>query len=252
MQPLVRSASLADQVLDILVERIRNREYPPESQLPPENDLATEFNVSRATVRTAISNLATRGLVVRKHGVGTFVSTLSGLPNALNEATDFHTLISRGGFQSGEKLIRAEMIVPPADLAKTLNLAADQPVLQSYKIFTADNLPVIYCITSIPGWVLAADMDFAAANHPGLGQPLYHFLEQYGNQRVEYHIATLRADLVQSIDLSLDLPYDRLTPMLVISETGFNAAERPVFHSLEHYPGNHMSFELVRRRGPMS
>jgi len=49
MQSLVRSASLADQVLDILVERIRSREYPPESQLPPENDLATEFNVSRAT-----------------------------------------------------------------------------------------------------------------------------------------------------------------------------------------------------------
>ena len=38
MQSLVRNASLADQVLDILVERIRSREYPPQSQLPPEND----------------------------------------------------------------------------------------------------------------------------------------------------------------------------------------------------------------------
>ena len=252
MQSLVRTASLADQVLDILVERIRNREYPPESQLPPENDLATEFNVSRATVRTAVSNLAARGLVVRKQGVGTFVSTLSSLPNALNEATDFHTLISRGGFQSGEQLIRAEMIVPPTELASALNLAPDQPVLQSYKIFTADDQPVIYCITSVPGWVLEADLDFPAANHPGLGQPLYQFLERYGHQRVEYHIATLRADLVQGIDFSVDLPYDPLTPMLVISETGYNADERPVFHSLEYYPGNHMSFELVRRRGPMS
>jgi GntR family transcriptional regulator len=220
--------------------------------LPPENDLATEFNVSRATVRTAVSHLAARGLVVRKQGVGTFVSTLSSLPNALNEATDFHTLISRGGFQSGEQLIQAEMIIPPDELASALNLVPDQPVLQSSKIFTADDLPVIYCITSVPGWVLEADLAFPAANHPGLGQPLYQFLEQFGHQRVEYHIATLRADLVQGIDFSVDLPYDPLTPMLVISETGYNADERPVFHSLEYYPGNYMSFELVRRRGPMS
>ena len=80
MQPTVtRNTSLADQVLDVLIERIRQRIYLPGSQLPPENDLAAEFNVSRATVRTAVSKLAARGLVVRRQGIGTFVSRLSSL-----------------------------------------------------------------------------------------------------------------------------------------------------------------------------
>lgn len=250
MQPVIRSASLADQVLDVLIERIRERVYPPGSQLPPEHDLAAEFDVSRATVRTAISNLAARGLVVRKQGVGTFISYLSSLSNPLNEATDFHTLITSNGYQSGEELLTAEMIVPDPDLAEALGLAPDQPVLQSHKIFTADGLPVIYCITSIPGWVFEADFD--VADHPGLTRPLYDFLERHGGQRVEYHIAKLRADIAQNCQLVVDIPYDPLTPMLVISEIGYNADERPVFHSLEYYPGNHMSFELVRRRGPMS
>jgi DNA-binding FadR family transcriptional regulator len=47
MQPVIRSASLADQVLDVLIERIRERVYPPGSQLPPEHDLAAEFDVQQ-------------------------------------------------------------------------------------------------------------------------------------------------------------------------------------------------------------
>jgi len=253
MQPIVtRNASLADQVLDVLIERIRQLIYPPGSQLPPENDLAAEFNVSRATVRTAISKLAARGLVVRRQGVGTFVSRLSSLSNPLNEATDFHTLITSNGFESGERLVSADMVAPSPSLIEALVLTPDQPVLQSHKIFTADGQPVIYCITSIPSWVLNAEFDQPIASYPGLTLPLYRFLERHCNQRVEYHIAKLRADIAQNCEHIVEIPYDPLTPMLVINETGYNADERPVFHSLEYYPGNHMSFELVRRRGPMS
>ena len=253
MQPVViRSASLADQVLDVLIERIRQRIYSPGSQLPPENELATEFDVSRATVRTAISKLAARGLVVRRQGIGTFISRLSSLSNPLNEATDFHTLITSNGYKSGERLIKADIVAPGPNLIEALNLTAGQTILQSHKTLTADGQPVIYCITSIPGWVLKDEPDHSISDYPGLTQPLYQFLERDCNQRVEYHIAKLRADIVQNCDFITEIPYDPLTPMLVITEIGFNADERPVFHSLEYYPGNHMSFELVRRRGPMS
>ena len=41
--------------------------------LPPERDLASEFGVSRITVRKAIDGLVSEGLLVRRHGSGTFV-----------------------------------------------------------------------------------------------------------------------------------------------------------------------------------
>jgi GntR family transcriptional regulator len=253
MQPIVtRNASLADQVLDVLIERIRQMIYPSGSQLPPENELATEFGVSRATVRTAISKLAARGQVVRRQGVGTFVSHLSSLSNPLNEATDFHTLITSNGYKSGERLIKADMLTPSPTLIEALNLTPDQLVLQSHKILTADGSPVIYCITSVPSWVLNAELDEPVVDYPGLTQPLYRFLERHCNQRVEYHIAKLRADIAQNCEHVVEIPYDPLTPMLVITEVGYNVDERPVFHSLEYYPGNHMSFEIIRRRGPMN
>mgnify|MGYP003580889018 CR=1 FL=1 len=47
----------------------------PDDALPAERDLATEFNVSRITVRKALDGLVQEGLLVRRQGSGNFVST---------------------------------------------------------------------------------------------------------------------------------------------------------------------------------
>ena len=46
----------------------------PEEALPAERDLATDFAVSRMTVRKALDTLVAEGLLIRRHGAGTFVA----------------------------------------------------------------------------------------------------------------------------------------------------------------------------------
>ena len=46
----------------------------PDDALPAERDLATEFDVSRITVRKALEGLVAEGLLVRRQGSGNFVS----------------------------------------------------------------------------------------------------------------------------------------------------------------------------------
>lgn len=53
--------------------RIEDGDYPVGSTVPTEGELAQEFNVSRATVRQAVSDLVQEGLVSRRRGSGTFV-----------------------------------------------------------------------------------------------------------------------------------------------------------------------------------
>ncbi len=80
--PLPRSLSLFGQILDILVDRITSGIYPPHSQLPPENSLAVEFGVSRATIHSAIDILASRGLVLRRQrGLALLSACSSGSAN---------------------------------------------------------------------------------------------------------------------------------------------------------------------------
>lgn len=56
-----------------LADDIRGGKYPVGSLLPTEADLTSRFAISRFTVREAIRQLQTQGLVVRRQGVGTRV-----------------------------------------------------------------------------------------------------------------------------------------------------------------------------------
>ncbi len=50
----------------------------PGERLPAERALAEEFGVSRPSVREAIQKLVARGLLLSRHGGGTFVSAELG------------------------------------------------------------------------------------------------------------------------------------------------------------------------------
>ena len=62
------------QAYDMLLGLIRDGIYQPGDQFPAESDLAEQLGISRPTLREALHHLERRGFIVRRHGVGTFVS----------------------------------------------------------------------------------------------------------------------------------------------------------------------------------
>lgn len=69
-----RPRSLATTLVDSFSARIRAGRLRAGARLPTEADLMTEFDVSRTVVREALSKLQAAGLVVTRHGVGSFVA----------------------------------------------------------------------------------------------------------------------------------------------------------------------------------
>lgn len=72
--------SLAQDLMDVLAEQIRNGGYEPGQRLPTEPEVMARHGVSRTVVREAISRLQAAGLVETRHGIGTFV--LAPAPSA--------------------------------------------------------------------------------------------------------------------------------------------------------------------------
>lgn len=70
---------LEDRVYARLLDAMRLGRYSLGEKLPSENELATEFGVSRPVVRSALSRLREDGLIVSRRGAGSFVS--SGSPS---------------------------------------------------------------------------------------------------------------------------------------------------------------------------
>ncbi len=67
-----------------LEQAIKNGEYSVGSQLPPQNELAKQFNVSLLTIRQALSLLEEEGLISREQGRGTFIERNSTVKEKKN------------------------------------------------------------------------------------------------------------------------------------------------------------------------
>lgn len=244
-----RHSPLSDQVLDILVERIRAGVYPPGSRLPSESCLAGEFAVSRATIRSALTGLAARGLLLRRQGDGTYVSSRT-VRNPLSEFIAFPQLIASNGLEPGFRQIEARITTADAGLAERMLVEPGEEVLTVRKLFTADGTPVIYVINHIPAWVYGPHLSPEEAVQPGVTEPILEFLEQRCGQSILHFAARVRAETMATCNMSgLDMPYDANTPVLVIDEVAVGQEGKVIHHSVEHHPDNWMIFELIRSRG---
>jgi len=103
----VKQAKLSDVILSQLEAMILEGSLKAGEKLPPERELAKQFDVSRPSLREAIQKLEVKGLVTRRQGGGTFVSDkiLSGLSDPLFELmsksneTQFDLLEFRHGIE---------------------------------------------------------------------------------------------------------------------------------------------------------
>jgi GntR family transcriptional regulator len=108
--------------------------------LPPERDLAGEFGVSRITVRKAIDGLVSEGLLVRRHGSGTFVR--GRVEKNFSKLTSFsEDMRARGRNPRSEWLRRLNGTVTPEE-ALTLRSSPGTPVFRFHRLRFADDAPM--------------------------------------------------------------------------------------------------------------
>jgi DNA-binding GntR family transcriptional regulator len=97
------------RIADALCQRITTGELPPGSMLPSESELAREFGVARGTVRQALAELESQGLVTTRPGRGRWVgdgaaSPTRGRTRHEQVADEIRAAIRGGHFEPGERL----------------------------------------------------------------------------------------------------------------------------------------------------
>lgn len=109
----VRPPTTFEETVERLGTAIRLGVLVPGAKLPPERELATQFRISRSTLREALTTLTQSGLLVsqRGRGGGTFVAAeppLAGVePEPLGEAT-WAVLEHRVAIEAGATLLACE------------------------------------------------------------------------------------------------------------------------------------------------
>ncbi|NPV43900.1 MAG: FadR family transcriptional regulator [Firmicutes bacterium] len=68
--------SPSEKVYNFIINKIKSKEWQPNSKIMTENELCQELNVSRVAVRQAMEKLVALGLLKKKQGAGTFVTNI--------------------------------------------------------------------------------------------------------------------------------------------------------------------------------
>ena len=137
------------QVEDTLTARITSGELPAGCQLPSEESLVDEFNVSRTTIRTTIQNLIRLGLVEIRRGKGTFVAQPK-ITQELTELTGFVEDMQVLGRHATALVLDKKVVPASASVARQLALPCGTPVVQIHRVRLADGVPLSFDETYLP------------------------------------------------------------------------------------------------------
>ena len=166
------SSPLYHQLMQRLAEDIERGKYPVGSRIPPEHELEALYKVSRVTVRRALAELTAEGMLERKQGKGTFVST-PRISQDLKSIHSFHDACKQNGFQSGTIVIHVKETEADSSDLKELGLKEGSRVLETLRIRTANGDPVVLEKNHF-------SMAYAYLENENLSGSLYNVLRDYG------------------------------------------------------------------------
>jgi GntR family transcriptional regulator len=247
---LQRNTPLVNQLISALATEIVAGELvASDGRLPSEAELSERYAVSRATVREALSKLELAGVVVRRHGVGTFVNRMikdqPGLIRGwLDEAPAFVDLIAQSGHTPSQKVLNASVIAV-GEMAEYLNIGPDASVIVIEKLYFADATPIIFSQTTVPHELVEASngVEPASGNYH---DSIYQLLKERSNRRVNHQNSEMRAVLADD-RLAGWLECQPGAPLLQLEEIGYDLDQTPLFYALHHFRGDRVSFRQIRR-----
>jgi DNA-binding GntR family transcriptional regulator len=231
--PISRSRPLAEQIRDLLQQRILREVYPPEARMPSEERLAQELNVSRATVRTAMAALAAEGLVLRKHGDGTYPAPHT-LEIALHaqEAWNIERQILHSGRKPASKILSAGFRESRAEEAAKLGLQSGSRIYAIRRLFLADELPVM-----LASYALRSEGLKEAIPAEAVRGSLLEFMEQFQLRQARSGVVLFKAILAEP-DLAQPLQVSAGSPLLLLEANVRDETGQPLLAAWEYYLGH--------------
>jgi GntR family transcriptional regulator len=234
---------LYHQVAGILRQRIEEGVYPPGARLNSEDELAVEFDVSRATVRQAMSELATEGLVARHRGRGTFVEG-AGRPTLKQRFRgSLSDLIAESHRTTTRDVTVMHDTAFPAYVGEALQLPGGRGTI-ARRTRTMDGAPLCYTVTYLP-----PEIGEQAVSEAGLRRTaLLKLLIEHG---IAPRGATqsIRAQLAEP-DLCARIGVGLGAPLLFVERTLYDASGQPVDFVRSWYRGDKYEYAVTLSLNP--
>ena len=140
------------QIKAVIKKWILEKQFNFGDKIPSENELAARFEVSRLTVRQAVSQLVQEGFLTTRRGAGTFVTHNEALINSYNiEFSGFMDDLFYLASRSKTKSAAIKRIKAPNVIKSKLQLAEDvEDIVQIKRVRYINNRSFAHTTNYIP------------------------------------------------------------------------------------------------------
>jgi len=233
---------LYTQIREALRNQILDGTYTSHERMPSEHELVASFGVSRVTVRQALNDLKSEGLIFKIHGKGTFVAKPKAVQN-LMRLEGFGEAMSRRGHETFSRVLGHRIVRAGKTIGPRLALRDRDEVMEIRRVRYLDREPI------------SLDVTYVSAS---LGERLVH--EDLPRRDIfvimenDYGIALGNADLqiesmVADTELAPLLHVSPGTPILKIERLTYTVDGHPLDFEYLHYRGDAFQYRMQLERG---
>lgn len=225
------------QVVHQVEDAIRRGTIEVGDFLPPEPQLSAGFGTGRNTIRRAIGQLITRGIVDRKQGRGTEVVKQLSMDYSSATSPSLHADLRAAQRNPSTQVLRCDRISVDGELSARTVFPVRTAVVALERLRLAGDVPI-----AIMGNHLLADLvDFDTERLAD--SSLDELLRGAGHytRTIEYEVTPVLASARQAQLLNVD----EATPLLCERRWAYTAKDKYINYSENYYHPTHFHFRGV-------
>ncbi|MFC0301363.1 GntR family transcriptional regulator [Virgibacillus soli] len=228
------------QVIDKLKMDIENGKYQAKEKLPSEFLLSKQLGVSRATLREALRILEEENIVVRRHGVGTFVNPKPIFSSGIEQLRSVTYMIEESGKVAGSQYLSTEVYQPTTEEINSFAPVKINEIVKIERVRTANGEPVVFCIDKLPSGIIPIELLHKEDS-------LFKLIETYSHKRVAYAVTYIEPISYHNrIYNILNCSSDQA--MLLLRQMHYTSNDEPVLYSANYFRSDIFSFHVLRKR----
>jgi GntR family transcriptional regulator len=198
------------QIEENLRTLITQGQLKPRDMLISEMAIASQLGVSRITVRQALKDLTSEGLLVRRRAIGTFIAQPRRIvPIMRDRLRGLSEEMAEEGLQVRSTVLEQTLVPATGEFVKELQINYDEKVIQIKRLRFLNNVPLVIETTHHPysRFPKLLDIDFT-------DQSTYAILEKFYNIRPvaakDYFVADIATkDIAELLDIDIGAPVMR-------------------------------------------